>query len=235
MWWCYQWVDTCSSVLKYLKGVYLGPLLIIIYTSEVFDLLKNKMFAYADESTILVVFSKHADRPIVTAILKRDLIWIRKWCHHWSMLLNLSQTITLVGSRSRSFDTPHSKFASSGVLIRVSKNHDTHGVRFECKFTFKAHICSILSLPENLYLKVDEERFLMTLLCRHYSFVLLYGLQLLLSPSASWAPSSTWSIPHVVVESGLYGGFKGAINRWLLSWVFFFLFSVVWVLVGFLQ
>ena len=59
------------------QGSVLGPLLIILYTSEVFDLLKNKMFAYADESTILVVFSKRANRPIVTAIVKRDLVCIR--------------------------------------------------------------------------------------------------------------------------------------------------------------
>ena len=36
----------------------LGPLLFILYTSEMFGLVKNRPYAYADDSTLLAVFQR---------------------------------------------------------------------------------------------------------------------------------------------------------------------------------
>ena len=47
----------------------LGPLLFIIYKSEMFELVENRLFAYADDSTLLAVVRKPADRPAVVASL----------------------------------------------------------------------------------------------------------------------------------------------------------------------
>ena len=55
------------------RGSVLGPLLFILYTSEMFELVENRLFAYADDSTLLAVVRKPADRPIVAASLIRDL------------------------------------------------------------------------------------------------------------------------------------------------------------------
>ena len=38
-------------------GRVLGPLLFILYTSEMFELVENRLFAYADDSTLLAVFA----------------------------------------------------------------------------------------------------------------------------------------------------------------------------------
>ena len=54
------------------QGSVLGPLLFILYTSEMFELVDNRLFANADDSTLLAVVCKPADRPAVTASLKRD-------------------------------------------------------------------------------------------------------------------------------------------------------------------
>ena len=43
----------------------LGPLLFIIYTRDMFKLVENRLFAYADDSTLLAVVRKSADRPAV--------------------------------------------------------------------------------------------------------------------------------------------------------------------------
>ena len=48
-------------------GSVLGPLLFILYTSEMFELVENRLFAYADDSTLLAVVRKPGDRPAVAA------------------------------------------------------------------------------------------------------------------------------------------------------------------------
>ena len=61
----------------------LGSLLFILYTSEMFVLVDNRRFAYADDSTLLAVVRKLADRPAVAASLNRNLARIQEWCNHW--------------------------------------------------------------------------------------------------------------------------------------------------------
>ena len=51
----------------------LGRPLFIIYISEMFELVDNRLFAYADDSTLLVVVRKPADRPAVPAAFNRDM------------------------------------------------------------------------------------------------------------------------------------------------------------------
>ena len=50
-------------------GSVLGPVLFILYTSEMFEVVVNKVFAYADDSTLLAVVHNPADRPAVAASL----------------------------------------------------------------------------------------------------------------------------------------------------------------------
>ena len=56
----------------------LGPLLFILYTSEMCELVENRLFAYADGSTSLAAVRKPADRPAVAASLNRDLAGIQE-------------------------------------------------------------------------------------------------------------------------------------------------------------
>ena len=75
----------------------LGPLLFILFTSEMFELAENRLFAYPDDSTLLAV----ADRPAVAASPNRDLARIQEECNHWCTILNPNKTKALVVSRSR--------------------------------------------------------------------------------------------------------------------------------------
>ena len=47
----------------------LGPLLFILYASEMFELVGFRLIAYADDSTLLAVVRKPADRPAIAASL----------------------------------------------------------------------------------------------------------------------------------------------------------------------
>ena len=45
----------------------LGPFLLLNFTSEMFELVENRLFAFADYSTLLAVVRKPADRPAADA------------------------------------------------------------------------------------------------------------------------------------------------------------------------
>ena len=63
------------------QGSVLGPFLFILYTSEMFDLVENRLFAYADDSTcaLLAVIRRPSDRPTVAASVNRDPARIHEW------------------------------------------------------------------------------------------------------------------------------------------------------------
>ena len=54
------------------QGSVLGHLLFILHTSEMFKLVENRLYPYADDSTLLAVALKPADRTAVAAFLNRD-------------------------------------------------------------------------------------------------------------------------------------------------------------------
>ena len=65
-----EWITIVSG---FSQGSVLDPLLLILYTSEMFELVDNRLYDHADDSTLLIVVRKPADRPAVAASLKRDL------------------------------------------------------------------------------------------------------------------------------------------------------------------
>ena len=75
-----KWIPIISGVPQ---GSVLGPLLFILYTSEMFELVENRLFAYSDDSTQLAVVRRPEDRPAVAASHNRDFGRILGWCNHW--------------------------------------------------------------------------------------------------------------------------------------------------------
>ena len=60
----YQGVPHCSV---------LGPLLFLLYTSEIFSILENKLIGYADDSTLIAVVPTPGVRVAVAESLIRDI------------------------------------------------------------------------------------------------------------------------------------------------------------------
>ena len=88
-------LDGCASQLipvvsgEPLGSIVLGPNFFILYSNEMFDLLKNGMLAYADDSTLLALVSKPADRPAVAASLNFDMVSNREWCNRCASCFGL--------------------------------------------------------------------------------------------------------------------------------------------------
>ena len=98
-------VDACQSKLINVvsgmpQGSVLGPLLFLLYTSELSSILEIKQIGYADDSTLLPVMPFPGVRVAVAESLIRDLGRVSVWCHLWGMKLNTSKTKTMIVSRS---------------------------------------------------------------------------------------------------------------------------------------
>ena len=61
------------------QGSVLGPLLFVLYTSEPFSILENKLIGYADDSTLMAVVLSPGVRVLVEESLIRDLGRISEW------------------------------------------------------------------------------------------------------------------------------------------------------------
>ena len=80
----------------------LGLLLFILYTSELFSIMENKLIGYADDdSTLMAVMPSPGIRVAVAESLICDLGRVSEWCDLWGMKLNASKTKTMIVSRSR--------------------------------------------------------------------------------------------------------------------------------------
>ena len=94
-----------------------------------FQLVENRLSAYADDSQLLAVVRKPADRPAVAASLNRDLARIQEWGNHWCIILNPNKTKALLVCRSRTVNPPHDDLVLSVVPLAASPNLDqVHGI-----------------------------------------------------------------------------------------------------------
>ena len=82
------------------QGSVLGPLLFLLYTSELFSILENKLIGYADDSTLIVVVPSPGVRVTLAESPSRDLVKVSEWCDIWGMKLNVSKTKTVIVSCS---------------------------------------------------------------------------------------------------------------------------------------
>ena len=79
-------VDGCrSKLVNVVSGVPHGsvlcPLLLLLYTSELFSILESKLIGYADDSTLIAVVPSHGLRVAVAESLGRDIAKVSEWCN----------------------------------------------------------------------------------------------------------------------------------------------------------
>ena len=114
-------VDGCRSKLVNVvsgmtQGSVLGPLLFLLYTSELFLILENKLIGYADDSTLIAVVPSPGLRVAVAESLCRDLVKVNARCDLWGMKLNASKTKTMIVFRSRTMHPQSRALTIGGVL-----------------------------------------------------------------------------------------------------------------------
>ena len=136
-------VDGCQSKLVNVvsgvpQGSVLGPLLFLLYTSELFSILENKLIGYADNSTLMAVVPSPGGRVAVTESLICDLGWVCEWCDLWGIKLNASKIKTMIVLRSRTMHPQSPPLTIGATVLKESDDHVIFGVTFDSKMTWEA-------------------------------------------------------------------------------------------------
>ena len=141
-------VDGCRSKLVVggvPQGSVSGLLLFLLYTSELFSNLENKLISYADDSTLTAVVPSIGVIVAVAESLSHDLMRVSVWCDLCWMKLNVSNT--MIVSRSRTMHSQSPALTIGGTVLKDSDHLVTLGVTFDSKMTFEKHL---RSFPEQL-------------------------------------------------------------------------------------
>ena len=120
--------------------MFLSPLLFLLYTSELFSILENKLIGYADDSTLIaVVPSPGVSRNSVTVAesLTRVLVNVSEWCDLCWIKLNASKTKIMIVSRSRIMHPQSLTLTIGGTVLKESDDLVILGVTFDSKMTFE--------------------------------------------------------------------------------------------------
>ena len=86
--------DCRSKLVNVVSGVpqqCFGPVLFLLYTSELFFISEYKLIGYADDSTLMAAVLSPGVRVAVSESLIRDLGRVSEWCDLWGMKLNASR------------------------------------------------------------------------------------------------------------------------------------------------
>ena len=122
------------------QGSVLGPLLFLLYTSELFSILENKLIGCADDSTLTAVVPSPGFRVTVAETLIRDLGRVGEWCGLWGMKLNASKIKTMIVSKSRTMHPQLLTLIIGRTVLKQSDDLVILGVTFDSKLTFEKHL-----------------------------------------------------------------------------------------------
>ena len=141
-------VDGCRSKLVNVvsgvpQGSVLGPLLFLLYTSELFSILENKLVGFADDTNLMAVVPSTGVRVVVAESLIRDLGRVSEWCDLCGMKLNASMTKTMMVSRFRTMHPQSPPLTISGTVMKDSDDLVILGVTFDSKMTFEKYLRSV--------------------------------------------------------------------------------------------
>ena len=121
----YVVVDGCRSKLVNVvsampQGSVLGPQLFLLYTAELFSIVENKLYVYADDSTLVAVAPSPGERVAVSESMNRDINRVSVWCNLKAMKLNASKTKTMIVSRSRTVHPQLTPLTLDGTVLKES-------------------------------------------------------------------------------------------------------------------
>ena len=134
----YVMVDGCRSKLVNVvsgvpQGSVLGLQLFLLYTAELFSIVENKLYSYADDSTLVAVVPSPGESLAVSECTNRDLNRVSVWCHLWGMKLNASKIKTMIVCRSRTVHPQLTSLTLDGTVLKESADLVIFGVTFDAR------------------------------------------------------------------------------------------------------
>ena len=189
-----EWIPIISRMPQWSV---LGPLLFILHTSEMVELVENRLFTYADDSTLLAVVRKPADRTAVAATWLgfRSVAITGAW--HWILTILRLESLVDPGVWVLSLVT----WSWLGFLYELVTTWTS--LAWSLAESSPSKTCAWYCFPclsQNWYFESDEMHirghlYCMLLRC-YFEFVLpilrvsfsIVGVCCWMSPSGFWAP-----------------------------------------------
>ena len=125
------------------QGSVLNPLLFLLYTSELFSILENKLIGYADDSTLIAGMPSPGVRVTVAESLSHDLVRLVSDVDFGGWNFNASKTKTKIASRPRTMHQQSLSLTIGGTALKESDDLVILGVTFDSKMTFEKHLRSV--------------------------------------------------------------------------------------------
>ena len=120
LWWMVVGVNWLTLCQQRRRAVFWAPLLFLLYTSELFSILENKLIGYDYDSTLMAVVPSPGIRVTEAESLIRGLGRVSEWCDLWGMKLNTSKTKTMIVSRSRTMYPQSPPLTIDGTVLKES-------------------------------------------------------------------------------------------------------------------
>ena len=139
-----NWLTWCQIA----SGSVLGPKLFLLYTAELFCIVENKLYGYADHSSLVAVMPSPGEIVAVSQSMNRDLNRISMWCNLWGMKLNECETKTIIVSRPRTVHPRLTPLTPDGTVLKESADLVIFGVTFDVQMTFEKHLRSVSSAAD---------------------------------------------------------------------------------------
>ena len=117
LWWTLVLVNWLMSCQECRRAVFCA----LLYTSELFPILENKLISNADDSTLIDAVPSPGVRVTVAESPSHYLVKVSDWCDLWWMKWNACKTKTMIVSRSR---TMHSQSQELKIEETVLKEFD---------------------------------------------------------------------------------------------------------------
>ena len=144
---CVVVVDCRRKLVNVVSGVpqgsVLGPQLFLLYTAELFSIVKNKIYGYADDSTLVAVVPSPGERVAVSESVNRDLNRASVWCNLLGLKQNASKTKIMIVSRLLTVHPLLTPLTLDGTVLKKSADLVLLGVTFDAKLTFEKHLRSV--------------------------------------------------------------------------------------------
>ena len=97
--------------------------MLLLYTSELFSILENKLIDYANDSTLIAVVPSPGVRVAIAEV--------SEWCDLLRMKLNASKTKTMIVSRSHTMRPQSPALTIGGTVLKESDDLVILGVIFD--------------------------------------------------------------------------------------------------------
>ena len=122
------------------QGSILGPLLFLVYVSDITDSIKSDINLFADDTSLLEI----VDDPVTSAnTLNSDLEQLHRWASQWLVTFNPNKTVILTFSAK--INKPiHPILYLSGTPLEEVLHHTHLGLTFSHDLSWTHHIKSVV-------------------------------------------------------------------------------------------